>query len=304
MLFPQQLLQLLIERNEYMTTENTTSGTPIALTLRPPSPSAQPIAIVPNTIPDLLEILEEAGTKGMPMLRTACGVLATFLSTPVDRLTIQAVFETKDLFRTYLVGRKYAENSIRTYVNHAKILINSARAAHWAPVDSVPEQWREVLAQAKKQAIRKNLVKYLAAIRPTPTKVTSGDDTRWTEEMIKKGFSMTHTRRTVGWLWRTLIKLGVAGTGMKVRATKYQVPVAEFPSRLKSEVVEGGLSNLVDDDDRRGPGQDGRSEGRLSGPVAGAGQAGAGCCAAVQPSPSPTRQADTSATRTDKVQAT
>jgi hypothetical protein len=238
MRFAQQLLQLQIERNEYMTTDNTTFGTPIALTLRPASPSVQTVAILPNTIPDLLAIMEEAGTNGMPMLRSACGVLATFLLTPADRLTIQAVFDAKDTFRKYLVGRKYAENSIRTYVNHAKILVNSARALGWTPTDSVPPQWQEILSQARGQVIRKNLVKYLAAIRPRPTEVTAGDDARWTEEMIKKGFSMPHTRRTVGWLWQTLIRLHLAGTGMKVHPTKYQVPVAEFPTRLKSEVVE------------------------------------------------------------------
>lgn len=221
-----------------MTTENSSVGAQLATAMPISSQNAQIAAIVPTTITELLDLLEKAETKGMPMLRTAQGVLATFLSTSTDRLTIQSVFDAKDLFRQYLVGRKYAENSIRTYVNHAKILINSARAFGWVSVDTVPSEWQEVLALAKKRVIKKSLVKYLASVRPTPAVVTPDDVNHWTEEMIKKGFSMPNTRRTVGWLWRTLTKLGVAGDDAKARARRYQVPVAQLPSRLKSEVTE------------------------------------------------------------------
>jgi integrase len=220
-----------------MVTENSSSGTQIASEMRLPSPSAQSVAIVPNTIADLLSLLEAAGTKGMPMLRTTSGVLATYLSTSTDRLTIQSVFDAKDSFRPYLVGRKYAENSIRTYVNHAKILIKSASSFGWGSVDTVPPEWQEVLAQAKSQKIRKNIVKYLAKIRPTPSEVTTGDASRWMEEKIRTNSSMPMTDVTVDWLFRTLRKLGVAGPGIKMAATKYQIPLAEFPNRLRSEVV-------------------------------------------------------------------
>ena len=222
-----------------MTTVDIQSGTEIATAMPLASLKGQLVPIAPVTVTELLGLLEGSDVKGIPMLKTASGVLATYVSVPIDQLTIQAVFEGKDLFRSYLIGRKYAENSVRTYVNHAKMLINLATKLGWVPIDTVPPAWVEVLARSKKQAIKKNLVKFLANARPAPALVTEEDANRWTEGMVQKGFSIAHTRRTVNWLRRTLRELGVSAPGINTdRGGRYQVPVNQFPSRLKSEVQE------------------------------------------------------------------
>jgi integrase len=223
-----------------MNVANELNGTQIALQVPTSSPSAQTDVIVPNTIADLLKRLEQEGTKGLPMLRTACGVLATYLSTTIDRLTIQAVFDGKDSFRAYLVGRKYAENSIRTYVNQANILLNGAKEYGWAPADDVPPAWNSMMARGRRASwkIRKSLVKYLIAIRPTPLAVTDEDTIHWAESKVKEGFSIANTNTTVRWFWQTLNKLGLADTEARQVVASYKVPVDEFPSPLKSEVRE------------------------------------------------------------------
>jgi hypothetical protein len=221
-----------------MTATNERHGTQIALKLPTSSPSSQTDVIVPNTIADVLERLEQDGTKGMPMLRTATGVLATYLSTAANHLTIQAVFDGKDSFRAYLVGRKYAENSIRTYVNQNNILLKAAKEFGWTPTDDVPSAWKPVMDCSRHGSckIRKSLLKYLIAVRPTPDAVTDEDTIRWAQSKVKEGFSIANTNNTVRWFWRTLNKLGLAGTKARQVVTSYKVPITEFPSLLRSEV--------------------------------------------------------------------
>src|SRR5690348_15419593 len=96
--------------NAYMANAVGRNGSQIASVEHHSSLNAQVVTIAPNTIVDVLTLLEDAGTKGIPMLRTASGVLATYVGVSAHRLTIQMVFDAKDLFRTYLVSRKYAEN--------------------------------------------------------------------------------------------------------------------------------------------------------------------------------------------------
>jgi hypothetical protein len=221
-----------------MITEIGHNGTQIAAAEPTTSSNALKDAIVPNTISDLLDLLQQRGTKGLPMLRTTFGVLSNFLSTNPKDLSLQAVFDAKELFRPYLTGRKYSENSVRTYVQLTKTLLNSAAELGWKPIEDVPQDWKPVMALAKKQKIKKNLVKYLTKLRPTPAEVTSQDVVRWSESKVEAGFSMPHISRTANWLWQTFHKLGVAGPDAKHSPSKYRAPVDQFPSRMKSEVIE------------------------------------------------------------------
>lgn len=221
-----------------MTANNCPNGMQLA-TMLPDSSDNVPIkAIVPKTILELLRRIEQSGTTGMSMLRTTCGVLAFYFSTSLAHLTIQAVFDGKDSFRAYLVGRKYAENSVRTYVNQVRILLKAAQAFGWSPVDDVPESWESVMAAAGKRKINKSLVQHLMKVRSTPLEVTADDAAQWARSKVQLGFSVSNTNRTIGWLRHTLNRLGLAGQDAWRFATTYQVGVSEFPSKLKSEVIE------------------------------------------------------------------
>jgi len=221
-----------------MTTEIERNGTQIAYVMPIHSSNASLDAILPNKVSEVIEVLKQREAKGLPMLRTTFGVLSSFLSTSPNELSLQAVFDTKELFRPYLVGRKYSENSIRTYVNHAKIILNTASELGWKPVDELPESWKPVMVFAKKLKINRDLVKFLAKRCLSPLQVTAGDVALWSESKIMAGFSMPHTSRTVNWLWRTLHQLDLAGPDARRSLSKYRVSITQFPGRLKSEAIE------------------------------------------------------------------
>jgi integrase len=211
----------------------TRNATPVPVFAQP----ANVPTIKPVTISDLLRVLEQTQIKGLPMLRSTCGVLSSFLCRSPEDLSIQAVSDCKDMFRTYLAGRTYAENSIRTYVNNLRILLRRAEEFGWSPTDSLPAPWRKVMDHAS-QRIRKQLVTYLAKIRSNPTDVTDDDVNGWKQLRIAAGTSTGHANGTACWLWGALRKLGVGGCRSNPLHTKYGISVSEFPEPLRSEVLE------------------------------------------------------------------
>src|ERR1017187_1720567 len=132
----------------YMKTSDLQFGQQVASDVPSPSASSASEAAALHTLGDLLDRLGENPPRSFPMLRTTCSLLAAYLEKPADETPLDTVHEAKDGFRPFLEARKYAENSIRTYVNHVRILLNSARELGWEYTEVVPADWRGVMALA------------------------------------------------------------------------------------------------------------------------------------------------------------
>jgi hypothetical protein len=136
-----------------------------------------------KTLADLLDRWGANPPKSIRMLRTTCSLLEAYLETSANDILIVTVKETKDGFREFLQKRKYAENSVRTYVNHVRILLKSARGLGWQPSEAVPEDWRGVLAIAAEKKCA-DVVLHLAKIRTSPRGVTKEDVDDWVSKAL------------------------------------------------------------------------------------------------------------------------
>jgi hypothetical protein len=114
-----------------MTTSVLPFGTEIALDMRDPSANSVIAPGTPKTLGDLLALLAENPPRERKMLRTTCARLADYLGTQVEEVSIDAVAQSRTGCRPFLEGRKYEENSIRTYVNPVRTLLASAEAVGW-----------------------------------------------------------------------------------------------------------------------------------------------------------------------------
>jgi Phage integrase SAM-like domain len=133
---------------------------------------------VPTTLAGLLAIWAQNQPREAAMLGTTCMRLADYHNLSLNNLTIDAVDLKRNGFRAFLRHRKYRENSIRTYVNHVRILIDHAKAAGWQPdIGSSPE-WRQVIQLADDQNCG-NLARHLLTVRNDPRQVTSDDVNKW-----------------------------------------------------------------------------------------------------------------------------
>jgi integrase len=173
------------------------------------------------------------------MLRTTCSRIAAYLDMPAEQITIESVSETKPGFRPFLESRKYAENSIRTYVNHARILLNSATQLGWKPTEAVPEGWRGVLALAPERKCT-DIVRHFARIRMLPNDVTIEDVDSWVQSSVQRGASYQRAGMKKTWFWRLLRDCGCTEqTPMSLRReTDYGIPMARLSPGLRGEVIE------------------------------------------------------------------
>ena len=117
------------------------SGTQIAFDVRDSSANSTLETQDIKTLADLLAALAKNPPRAFPMLRTTSALLVAYLNDPPEKIQVDSVNEAREGFRPYLEGRKYAENSVRTYVNHVRILLNCARKLGWLPPNQViPEE--------------------------------------------------------------------------------------------------------------------------------------------------------------------
>jgi Phage integrase family len=193
----------------------------------------------PKTLGNLMKIWAQDPPRQHAMLRTTTARLADYLETPVEDIPIETVERSRRGFRAFLEGRKYGENSIRTYVNHVRILLDIARAAGWELQDSMSEEWKRVLGLTDDRRC-KELVWHLISIRKTPHEVTTEDVDEWVRSAAQRGFAYRSATKRRSAFWRILRDCGYAQKlpPCILREKNYGISIAEFPSDLKQEVTE------------------------------------------------------------------
>jgi len=195
-----------------------------------------PVNENPKTLDDLLNIWANQPTPQLPMLRTTCSLLAAYIGAPTDRISIDSVRDAREGFRTFLAGRKYKENSVRTYVNHVRILLKSARKYGWKPTE-VPEAWRGVFAIASTQKCV-CITRHLARLRKSLNDVLVEDVDQWVDQRTKNGYSYRQAQLNGTRLWRILRDCGYTGQLPKrfLREKNYGIALEQFPPDFKREI--------------------------------------------------------------------
>jgi len=196
---------------------------------------------VPNTLGDLMVLLERNPPKSFPMLGTTASLIAAFFDSSFEETTIDRVNQMRGRFRRYLETRKYAENSVRSYVNYARMLTGLARQHGWRPNQTAPKEWQQVLALAPGKKCT-DIARYLAQIKKTPSDVTIEDVESWAELRLEEGVSYNVVTAKKGLFWRLLRECG-SNDNLPLSITKltqYGIPFGQFPQPLRTQ-VEGLL---------------------------------------------------------------
>jgi integrase len=214
-------------------------GTPIALPLLPSSANIAFGGANLKTLSELLDIWETFPPRELAMLRTTASLLAVFLGKSPDQITIDEVSESRDGFRAYLVSRTYAKNSIRSYVNYFRILLESATAWAWKYSPVVSKEWRGVMELATSRRCLK-VVNDLVHSGKSPGSITRDQTEQWIQVAVEHGLSYRTARREVNGFWSVLVDAGATTQAplCSVRKERYGISLADLPSELRAEIVE------------------------------------------------------------------
>jgi integrase len=214
-------------------------GSEIALTLPISSETLVIASQPPTTIGDLLSEWETKPARDARMFRVTCARLGDYLQMPVEEITLEAVVRSKSGFRPFLVSRKYAENSIRTYVSHVRMILYSAEALGWSSASAYPEAWRPILKLVTSRKC-KTFVQYLATCHRSPEQVTVEDANRALCNISQKRLSYDSAIVQRTEFWRMIRDLGYPNQlpTAALRENDYGIPIDAFPDHLKQEVQE------------------------------------------------------------------
>lgn len=173
------------------------------------------------------------------MLGTTITRLTDYHGLSIEVLTLEAVDRARKGFRSFLESRKYEENSIRTYVNHVRLLLKYAVAAGWQPCETTSPAWDRVVQLAKDRDCS-DLARFLATIKKHPRDVTIEDVNEWLRITTQRGWSHNRASKKRSTMWRILRDCDYTTKipTYLLREKHYGIPIRNFPSDLKREVDE------------------------------------------------------------------
>ncbi len=211
-------------------------GTQIAQDPSIPSNQNAPLPI--RTTGDLLATLAVKPPRSLAMLKTTCGLLGVYLDLPGNDIPFDTLDARGKGFRAFLVDRRYAENSIRSYVYQLRVLLKTARRNGWKPNANVPERWKPLLAVASEKKVM-DIVQHFSQVTKTPAEVAIEDVERWCNEMIQGGMLFTTVRAKRNQFWRLLLDTGwmTITPPSVLRQTKYGIPLEQLPEGLRNDAV-------------------------------------------------------------------
>jgi integrase len=196
---------------------------------------AQPL----TTMSDLLNILAKNPPPEFAMLRSTCSLFAAYLNQAAGEISIDAINESRDGFRSYLESHKYKKNAVRSYINYVRILLVKAKALGWKPGRVAPEAWREVLAMSQAKGCS-GIAVHLMHNKENPKNVTIEDVNDWLMKGPGKELRYPYARKKTTHFWRVLRECRCTDQMPMcfVREQRYGVPLGQFPPDLKREVTE------------------------------------------------------------------
>jgi len=228
---------------------------PIGSAIATEAPSPSSLGAKPRhkleTLGELLEHLERIPSRSLPMLRTTASHLAAFHQKQISDISIADLVNRREQFRLFLEARKYAQKSVRSYLNFLRILTLAVADLGWKYEDLVPRAWLPVLRLAPKRKCT-NTVRDLAKIQNSPGDITERDVEQWVELSVQQGVSFHLARKKKSSFWCLLRELGYTKhlPAMMLRAKTYRLAFDDFPADLKAEVtllLNWKLANFVVD---------------------------------------------------------
>ncbi len=215
------------------------SGTSIAAEVRGSSNRSATAVVPPKTLADLLQFLADKPDGAFPMLRSTCSLAAVYMGEPLTKISLSSLQRAKKGFRPFLERGKYAETSVRSYVNYLRILLNHAGVLGWDAEEGIPEAWHSVMKLVPEKRCEE-LAVHLSQIRDRPQDVTVEDVEAWIAQVIKEDRTYRSATLERGRFWRLLRSCGCTEELPLClsREKYYGVPVKEFPTNLKKEVTE------------------------------------------------------------------
>ena len=200
----------------------------------------------PRTIQELLDHISEcdlASPHLQNMLRSTAAHITQCLGKPLMEIQISQFADALPEFGTFLKERRFKRNSIRSYLNYARILLQKARDLGWNGINpEVEAAWQPILAAIPAQNWRskiRGIVIYGIRRGIKPQDFGELDLEDWAEWMLKQRRAQSYVRCLKGGFRSFVFRNGFRTAlsepypqGGKVFRTKFD----DLPEPLRSQI--------------------------------------------------------------------
>jgi len=199
----------------------------------------------PNSLQHLLDLIQAKWPEEeqMPMLRRTADLIAELLQRPKQEIAIAELLKLSNPLKRFLEGRRFKRNSVRSYRNYLRILVQKAEALGWAPEISKAEvSWKEFLADIPTTRDNRPIrwvARFAIEINRDPGEFSDKDLDDWGIQAIERGLKY-RTVRNSKWIFRRQIqKRNLKDQFPRLSLPKernYGTPLSELPSALRGEI--------------------------------------------------------------------
>jgi integrase len=200
-----------------------------------------------DTLQDLLNAVrrrEPEQTHLLSMLGATVAHISLVLGQPAGRIAIHQLLEISPELQRHLRERGFRRNTVRSYTNFVRILLDRARSLGWSEVDpAVENAWAGLRRVLSKKIGCSGIVRYAVHNGKTPAEFGESDLTKWREIAIRAGRSFEYITSVKGRFKKAVYDAGFASAlPHLVFSTHdekfYGLPVSRFPEPLRSQVLE------------------------------------------------------------------
>jgi integrase len=166
-----------------------------------------------------------------------------YFDRPSERIELKELSDVRPRFREYLTQLKQPRlkrNSVRSYVNFLRILLERAKGVGWSEhPPEVEKSWSEIRAFLKEKKGCLGIADYAVHLGRTPADFSDADLDQWAEQQHQLGRMYEYVRDL-----KKCFRKAVSLAGLESRFPKvsfgfrqdYGVPVDQFPELIRTEV--------------------------------------------------------------------
>lgn len=200
----------------------------------------------PETLQELLDAIqrrEPERTHLLSMLNSTVAHIEQVLVQRANKIAIRQLLEIKPALQRHLRERGFRRNSVRSYTNYLRILLNKAKSLGWS--ESSPEleaAWADVRRATSKKTGCSGIVRYAIRHGKAPADFAEADLTAWREAAIRDGRQGGYTtdvkNRFKKAVYDARLAATLPGLAFCCRERKYYgIPVSRLPEPLRTEIL-------------------------------------------------------------------
>ena len=199
-----------------------------------------------ETLQDLMRAihLRDSGQNNLvAMLRATSAHISMCLGRPLDKIGVRELGEVKPGLQAHLRARRFKKNSIRSYSNYLRILLQKLKEFGWVEYSpKVAAAWRDISRLISDVHGGPGIVRYAIRNDKLPADFSDDDLAGWAESMLRSGRTYSYVRAVKSRFRKRLFDKGFGPSLPNVRKPGnvkfYGIRVSEFPEALRLQVID------------------------------------------------------------------